>query len=146
MVIPVYIIVVIIIIIVHYYYYYYYYYWLDSPVWTLAFFRSFSCPLFTAAFHQFFVPRALVSRITSSSHLSLGLLIVLVPSGLVWNTLTVLLFSICIICPAKHNLIPAYSHMNLWKANILKTVTISISQRRSVTFPAKGCGLQFLGP
>jgi hypothetical protein len=50
-------------------------------------------------------PRVLISWITLSSHLSLGLPVFLVPSGLVTNTiLTDLLLSVHVICPAQLNL------------------------------------------
>jgi hypothetical protein len=85
---------------------YHHHHWLDSPVWALAFFGSFhQSSLSIAIFLQFFTPRALITWITPSSHLSLGLPIVLVPSGLVSNTsLTVLLFSIH-ICSTQINLL-----------------------------------------
>jgi hypothetical protein len=81
--------------------------WLDSPVWTLTFFRSFSqSSLFITTFLQFVIPGTLISWLTPSSHLSLGLPIFLVPSGLLLNTfLTVLLFSIHIICPFQLTLV-----------------------------------------
>jgi hypothetical protein len=53
--------------------------WLDSPTWALVCKLSFSI----AKFLQFFTAKVLICWITSSSHLSLGLPIFLIPISLV---------------------------------------------------------------
>jgi hypothetical protein len=70
--------------------------WLNSPTWALAFLRSFCQLSFSIAMlSQFFTPKVLISWITSSSYLSLGLPVFLIPISLVLNTLlTVLLLSV----------------------------------------------------
>jgi hypothetical protein len=72
--------------------------WLESSLWTLVFFRGFSqSSLFLATFLHFLSPRVLLSWITQFFRLSLGLAIFLVPSSLVSDTFTALLFFIRII-------------------------------------------------
>jgi hypothetical protein len=80
--------------------------WLDSPMWALALLRSLCQLSFSITkFVQFFTPKVLISWITSSSHLSLGLPLFLIPTSLVLNTfLTVLLLSLCVTCSAQPNL------------------------------------------
>jgi hypothetical protein len=68
-------------------YHHHHHHWFDSPTWALAFLRSFCQLSFSiATFLQFFTPKVLISWITSSSHLSLGLPIFLIPVGSVSDT------------------------------------------------------------
>jgi hypothetical protein len=65
--------------------YHHHQHWLDSPMWALAFLRSFCQLSFSIAkFLQFFTP-----KVRSPSHLSLGLPVVLIPIRWVFNTFLV---------------------------------------------------------
>ena len=68
--------------------------WHNSPFWAKAFFRSFyQLSLFFAAFLPFLCPNFLASSITTSSHLSFGLPLCLLPSTTAMRTLLVALCS-----------------------------------------------------